>query len=172
MWQILSLLIPKNPKYYDSIIYLFFRFFGYTKRNSAYLVAQSKWETGNYKSSLFLRANNLFGMRPATKRKHSRKKNITNNYADYYNILQSCYDRYLYDKDFSFNKNSDTSLYIWNETLKNQKYYTASQIEYLAGLSSYLPTIETTIKKSIIKLMIYYFIVFTILVIITKFFFK
>jgi hypothetical protein len=172
MWQIISLLIPKNPKYYDSIIYLFFRLFGYSKKNSAFLVSQAKWETGNYKSSLFLRANNLFGMRPASKRKYSRKENITNNYADYYNIIQSAYDRYLYDKDFNFNKNSNITLYIWNENLKEQGYYTASKIEYLAGLSSYLPTIETTIKKSIFNLMLYYFIVFIILLTIIKLFFK
>lgn len=172
MWQILSLILPKNSKYNDALIYTFFRLFGYTKKNSAFIVSQAKFESGNYTSDLYKRSNNLFGMRPATKRKFSRKTNITNNYADYYNIIQSCYDRYLYDKDFNFNKNLDTSLFTWNENLKDQGYYTANKIEYLAGLSSYLPTIEVTIKKSLIQLLLYYTIIIIILLIIVKYIIK
>lgn len=156
--------MPKGTKYYDSLIFWTFRLLGYSSKNAAYLVCQAKWESGNYSSSLLQRANNLFGMRPATVRKTSRINDVTNNYAVYHNIIQSCYDRYLYDVDRGFDKLGDISIIEWNGILKQQGYYTANILEYSAGLGLYLTDVEDSIKKSTKSLVSWYFVRIVVLV--------
>jgi len=73
------------------------------------VLKQSKAETGHYKSGVFKKFNNLFGMKVPTQRKTTAKRNINTTYAVYshwsesvqdYLILQRQIMERFQDKDY------------------------------------------------------------------------
>lgn len=70
------------------------------KENGAWypdiLVAQSRLETGNYKSQLCVAANNIFGMRKVHKRE-TLQCGDTNGYGKYNHWIDSAIDRIMLD---------------------------------------------------------------------------
>jgi len=100
-----------------------------------YVIAQSKFETGNYQSSLFKRASNAFGMRIPTQRK-SLRIGEDNNYSVYANVGDSLQDLMLYFEAANFPLSvSDVEDYAYQ--LEIRGYYTAPYEQYLKGLKSY-----------------------------------
>jgi uncharacterized FlgJ-related protein len=66
-------------------------------------IAQSLWETGYFKSDVFLNNNNLFGMRhPGKRETTSIGKSL--NHAKYNNWLDSIADYKLWEKDWGMDK--------------------------------------------------------------------
>lgn len=66
-------------------------------------IAQSLWETGYFKSDVFLNNNNLFGMRhPKVRTTTSIGKSL--NHAKYNNWLDSIADYKLWEKDWRMDK--------------------------------------------------------------------
>lgn len=100
-----------------------------------YVIAQSKFETGNYQSDLFKRANNAFGMRVPSQRE-SLRIGEDNNYSVYDNVGDSLQDLILYFEAANFPLSvADVDDYAYQ--LEIRGYYTAPYEQYLKGLKSY-----------------------------------
>ncbi len=65
------------------------------------VIAQSKIETGNYTSNIFIENNNLFGMKEAVVRAHTAK-GTQYGHAYYKNWRESVYDYALYQSSYLF----------------------------------------------------------------------
>lgn len=66
-------------------------------------IAQSLWETGHFKKGVFLKNNNLFGMKHPGRRK-TTSIGKANNHAKYNNWLDSVTDYKLWEKDWGMDK--------------------------------------------------------------------
>jgi len=149
IFNLLNLIIKKTGTTESQAALVFWesRIMGYNRTISGYLAAQSLHESGNFKSELYLRSFNAFGMRPALRRKKTQKGETYNNYATYINLTQSVNDRRLWDEMNNNPMNSNETLSMWVDNLKNQAYFTAPTPRYLAAMLSHLNTIEDKIKK-------------------------
>jgi hypothetical protein len=99
-----------------------------------FILAQWKFETGNYKSSLFNRANNATGMRIASKRKQVRTGE-TNGYAVYKDLHQCAEDLGLWFDYVNFPQAKSLREYV--EALKQKGYFTAPLEKYYNGVKYY-----------------------------------
>jgi len=88
--------------------------------------AQAVLESGHFKSPLFERANNLFGMKVPTKRE-TTAIGSTNGYSKYANWHQSIYDYKLW-QEFLFNRKGELSKAEYYAYLK--KWY-ATDTKYV-----------------------------------------
>jgi hypothetical protein len=94
-------------------------------------LAQSKMETGNWKSSLFIENNNLFGMKRATRRV-STAKGTNNGHAYYDTWRESVYDYAFYQCRYLGTVNTESD------------YFSYLQASYAAD-SSYVDKLKNMI---------------------------
>jgi len=94
--------------------------------------AQSKLETNNFKSTIFLENNNLFGMKEATQRVHT-SIGTQNGFAYYNNWTESLYDYAFY-----------YSTYLYKLTTKNEYYNYLSQ--FYAEDTAYVSKLKNIIR--------------------------
>ena len=97
--------------------------------------AQAILESGHFTSSLFERANNLFGMKVPTKRE-TVAIGSTNGYSKYESWHESIYDYKLWQQ-FLFSKRGELSKADYLAYLK--KWYAADK--------NYVPKVEKKIKE-------------------------
>jgi hypothetical protein len=102
-----------------------------------FAIAQAKFETGNYTSSLWERANNAFGMRVPEKRRYSRV-GVSNNYSVYSSAGQSLYDLFLYYDAVRINDVRPATIEEYAAFLKSKGYFTTSLQQYTEGLKTYM----------------------------------
>jgi len=108
-----------------------------SKEQTDLIVAQSKVESGNYKSEVYKRNNNAFGMRLAVVRPTTHIGDLDKDgYANYLSLEDSVQDLLLW---FEYLKLSipDKS-YNYAALLKSKGYYEASQVDYYNALNSWL----------------------------------
>jgi len=98
------------------LLWLYKTLNGYFNISVKLLFAQVVHETGNFKSEVYTKNNNLFGMREAKTRKRS-VEGTNLNHAVYKNHRQSIVDYFLRQKYFKILNTNDSS-YI-NSTLKS-----------------------------------------------------
>jgi len=155
-YKLLNLLIKKTGTVESqaALVYWQSRLMGYNQTIAGYLAAQALHESGNFKSELYLRSFNAFGMRPALRRKKTQKGDTYNNYATYVNLAQSINDRKLWDEMNKNPKNSTETVAMWVQNLKNQAYFTAPTALYTSSMLGHLNTIEDKIKKGSVTLLI------------------
>jgi len=130
--------LPK--KLISGLIYIRVRETGASNLTSKMVVAQSKLETAGYTSNLAKNFNNLFGMRPAQKRKvhyQGIENTVNGEFAAYSSAYNSITD-YLalvksnnMPKDFA---NTDEFV-IW---LKSKGYFTETTANYLKAIKSWM----------------------------------
>lgn len=101
------------------------------------VLAQSKLETNNFKSKIFIENNNLFGMKQATMRINTAK-GTQNSHAYYDNWKESLYDYAFYQ-----------SKYL-SKIKTEHEYFTYLSQSY-AEDSSYILKVKSIIKKEKIK---------------------
>lgn len=106
------------------------------------LIAQAKFETGNYTNKLVVKHNNLYGMmHPARRLTRSlgpkARAEGRPGYASYASIEDSVEDMlfYLWDKKQT-PRYSSAEEYV--RFLKKNRFFTASEAHYLRGLKVYL----------------------------------
>jgi uncharacterized FlgJ-related protein len=103
---------------------------GFHFRQAQFITAQSAHETANFTSAIFLKNNNLFGMKQAGQRLSLGEKN---GYASYRTIEDSVKDFQTYYRLNNYLKvYSDIESY--SQTLKNKKYFEANLLEYQKGM--------------------------------------
>ena len=102
------------------------------------MILQAMFESGNFTSDLWKRANNCIGMRPAYQRKKWWSK-VDNNYASYSSALFCAFDLvgWWYAQGEEVAKLNDGSLDAYCQILKNRSYYETSYETYLAGCQQY-----------------------------------
>jgi len=100
-----------------------------------YVFAQWQFETANFTSSLFDRANNASGMRIAAQREQKRTGE-TNGYAEYANWQQCAEDLVLWFDARRFPQNCD-SLKSYVAECKQRSYFTADESKYYNGCLRY-----------------------------------
>jgi len=113
---------------------------GIPSNNIDIIVAQAKHETANFKSAVFRRNNNAFGMRPAyVRRKEQMGDTDSDGYANYSSIEQSVDDLLLW---FQYNGITLKSIYYSPESyarvLKLHKYFEADLNEYSKGVARWM----------------------------------
>lgn len=114
---------------------------------SAMVIAQAKFESGNFQSNAFKQYNNMFGMQMPSVRPTTASGTWSGEYANgsgakYNCVFDSAYDMYLWIsqfnnwKTFTYDlKNGEITLYIaW---LKERGFFAASQMEYQQGVGRY-----------------------------------
>lgn len=101
-----------------------------------YIEAQARHETGNFTSDLFLRSNNLFGMRNASIRNQLGEQG-TNGYRHYKNPNESIMDLLMYFDYVGF-PTEVTGVDHYVRELKDRKYFEDSYSNYLKGLKAFL----------------------------------
>ena len=107
------------------------------KNLKKYIIAQSKVESANYSSPLFLRANNAFGMKNALYRTQLGEKVYSDPYRYYENLEESIDDFLLYLDFVDFPlKVENTTDYAFN--LKKLGYYESDPNDYVRALNSWL----------------------------------
>ena len=74
------------------------------------VLAQSKLETGHFKSKIFNENNNLFGMKEAKVRIHTAK-GTKNEHAYYENWVESVYDYAFYQSTYHSDKKNERQYY-------------------------------------------------------------
>jgi len=111
-------------------------------RNSQYkdlepfIIAQSKLESGNFSSPLFLRANNLFGMKNAFIRNQLGYA-VLNDHFRYYNSPADSVKDYLIYLDFvNFPLVDSAEKFV--SALKQRNYFEEDENFYLNGMKKYL----------------------------------
>lgn len=144
--------------------------YGYTERTAKYVIAQSRLETGNYKSKVKETDNNLFGMSYAGKpgttkgsikppKERDKKCKSTgicanvNYYARYKTLQDSINDRLKRYDSITINNvtpqmlKDSTSAAQYAKLLKRRGYYTASENEYATALTNISSVLN--VKKKI-----------------------
>jgi uncharacterized FlgJ-related protein len=102
-----------------------------------YIIAQSKLESANYKSALFLRSNNPFGMKNASKRVQLGYPVPGDPYRHYNNLLEAIQDFELYLDYVRFPEVVNSpEMYAGN--LKRLNYFESDLKDYVTGLKSWL----------------------------------
>lgn len=126
--------LNKNP--FFNTLYEKLKDLGFSETMSAYIASQSAFETGNFTSKLFKRNNNLFGMTDASGRENKQLRVD----SDGFGVYASPYTAILDFKDYyNFKKYwySYGSLESYIGALKQNKYFTAPEDEYLNGVKFY-----------------------------------
>jgi hypothetical protein len=102
-----------------------------------YIIAQSKVESANYNSALFLRSNNPFGMKNASKRNQLGFAVSGDPYRHYNSVLEAIQDFTLYLDyvGFPLSVNSPEQ-YAGN--LKRRGYFESDVNDYSNALKSWL----------------------------------
>lgn len=131
-----------QPEKIDSTIRAVLSAHKVDKTTQNLLVAQAKFESGNYSNNLFKRNNNLFGMMHPkvrlTKSKGARgRAEGRYGYAQFASIEDSVEDMllYLWDKKQT-PKYKSAAEYV--RFLKTNRFFTAPESHYLRGLKQYL----------------------------------
>lgn len=109
---------------------------GYSVRMQQIILAQAKFESGNFKNSLTRKHNNVFGML------HSKRDPYSvgnwgfaegrTGYAVYNSINESVYARMWYSRQKGYPKDASVEDYVHH--MKQKKYFEATEKEYLKGL--------------------------------------
>jgi uncharacterized FlgJ-related protein len=117
---------------------------------AALITAQSKHESSNYTSNVFLKNNNLFGYKYAGQKIATRgtpapsSEGINGAYAKYANIglsvqeLTDWIKRRQKEKKFPTDLKIITSPELYASLLKTAGYYGASVTQYITGLKRFL----------------------------------
>jgi len=124
----------KNPKNkVPFYVYLVGLLKGYSFDALSMIVAQARHESNDFKSDLYNRAKNPFGMRKPSVRKSYGIIGVSNTYAVYRSYFASVVDYFLRAKEFNMpkNLNQPIALSMW---LKESKYYTDSPSNYSSRL--------------------------------------
>jgi len=100
------------------------------------IVAQSKVESANYSSDLFLRSNNAFGMKNASRREQLGEPESGTDYRKYKNLSESIQDFVLYLKAVNFPTVFDVNTYV--RELKKRGYFESSQSDYIKAMESWM----------------------------------
>ena len=100
------------------------------------LKAQARHETGDFTSSLYSRANNMFGMKIPTKRNYVRK-GTTAGYSAYTSPKQSLQDMVLLLRHNRF-PTDIASVEDYVAQLKADKFFTDDPQNYLRGMKRFL----------------------------------
>jgi flagellum-specific peptidoglycan hydrolase FlgJ len=111
-----------NPKIFQLMFYMVRAFWPSIKVSAAYPLAQAYHESKGWTSDLYLRANNMFGMKPATKRS-TTASGVSGAYASYSSPLDSIRD---YFKRLDYFKITNDA-----ELLKDIKTVYATDPKYL-----------------------------------------
>jgi len=116
-----------------------------------WIVAQSAHETGGWKSNLFKRQNNGFGMLHPRQRKTTSlgPGSVTQpqweggaNYASYRNLSDSAKDLLLYFDARKINWNDIDNATEYSAWLKSKGYYGADQTQYTNALLKWMKQIK------------------------------
>jgi hypothetical protein len=102
-----------------------------------YVIAQAKFETANFTSDLFKRANNAFGMRIPFVR-NSKNVGSDNGYSVYNSQGQCLSDFFLYLDAVNINDFKPSTIEGYTFFLKEKGYFDASLAGYTNGLKSYM----------------------------------
>lgn len=150
------------PVVMDAYIFLICLLKGRGKMEAALIASQARFESNDYKSELVVSCKNLFGMTPATVRKRSQagtatKGNLT--FAKYNSYYQSVLDRLYWDEQFSLwpqlskelrmIPDDNTAVVRFVAFLYNNKYFTAQQPLYLAGILAKLANVKANVSKGL-----------------------
>lgn len=103
---------------------------------SALLYAQAQHETGNFKSDLFKRANNLFGMKAPNSRKNYT--GVSNGYAVYSSWQSSLMDmvQYLKERSLPLSEVAKIGPHEYAYYLKGKNYYEDDMMTYSTALAN------------------------------------
>jgi len=110
--------------------------FGNTVLANCYF-AQTMLETGQYKSNLYLNANNLMGMRCVQKRPTTQIGCTPSGFGQYENVNQCIRDMELYYNYFNY-PSSYINSQAYVRTLKSKNYFSASESGYLSAINSFM----------------------------------
>lgn len=126
-----------------SIIYnwrwLFTKYKGWRK----VIIAQARFETGDFKSLNFTKYNNSFGMGCARSREQvsvgCRNNDSGGNYAIYSNAGQSLEDLFLYldNARFPYQTKTNDMVFFYVDFIKDRNYFEADFNKYLKGVEYY-----------------------------------
>jgi hypothetical protein len=99
--------LDRTVTYPSLLVYNILRCEGYSKELAIAIVRQSQLESGNYTSSLFKNANNLFGMKKPRIRKTLSNEGSyllpEGEFATFDTLAESVLDRVLWDQYFKIN---------------------------------------------------------------------
>jgi len=104
---------------------------------SPFIIAQAKHESNNFKSPLYLRSNNMFGMTNASERNQLGKEVANDQYRHYKSDVESAKDLLLYFEYFNFPQKTPNLVGYVNQ-LKDNGYFTSSYDNYYNGLARYV----------------------------------
>lgn len=162
-------LLSRFPALVDAYIFLICIIHGRSVKESGLLVAQARFETGDYKSDLARKANNYYGMRVASVRPRTQAGLYTtpggSTYALYTGIFQSVKDRLLWDTQFDGDHKVVVDIIVGSlgldagavefvRYLFKRGYFTGDDAVYLAGVVSKVKRIQSTIGPGIIGLFV------------------
>ena len=102
-----------------------------------FIIAQSKVESGNYTSPLFLRSNNAFGMKNAEFRQQLGYRVPGDQYRHYNSLLESIQDFELYLNSVNFPPGIN-SPEAYAGQLKRLGYFEAPLNDYTQALKSWI----------------------------------
>lgn len=110
-------------------------------------LAQAMHETNDFTSPVFIRNNNLFGMKVAVKRTFDGLGDVDgDNFQNYKDIKQSASDHRLYLESVGLNKDyKSPESYLF--LLKKKGYYEDEQYNYARGVKSRLNYVDKKLKE-------------------------
>lgn len=136
LYQLYQNLTSAHPK--DSLWIKLSRY----SRYSDWIEAQARHESANYTSDAYLRSNNPFGMKNASKRVQLGWEVEGDPYRHYKDIGQAIRDYLLYLDEFNVPKNIG-SVESFVSLLKDQGYFEDRENTYLNGVKFFLDKIRT-----------------------------
>ena len=107
------------------------------------LILQSKFETGDFKSPLWVQHNNGNGMRPSHLRRKFWNGETVSGFATYSSVIYSALDLvgWWYSKGKDFCERNDGSIDTYCQLLSEQGYFGGGNVAgYTAGLYTYSGT--------------------------------
>lgn len=131
---------PTNPKYQTDAILMqalikYLEAYGFDAKLSKMIVAQSRHETGNYSSNLFINYNNPWGMMQPLKRETTSQGATPSGFASYANLDDACKDYVLYLKALGYESTySDVRAFV--SELKKKGYFTDNLTTYMSSVYS------------------------------------
>lgn len=124
---------------YDLLIQKILRGEGYSPETALLFAAVSRHETGNYRSGVFKRDNNMFGMKNPTLRQTTSINEDSSGYAVYSTPANSVRDLALYLDALDYSRHYGTASDLVT-AMKEKGYFEADFAEYLGG-------VERALKK-------------------------
>lgn len=115
---------------------------GYDDRLAKMIVAQAKHETGNFKSAVFKRDNNLFGMNHPVKRETVSRGKDSVGYAVYDSWQDSVEDLVLWFNAKEMPKEGFEDVRGYVAYIKSKGYFTDSFTNYYAGVQRFFNTLK------------------------------